>query len=836
MVTYVETGHQITDTAEASAGKPKWLKWTSAGNLGGTVETPAGFRRSVLLKSGTRTETMYFENTAALQDTGSDWQVGIFAPNRAYIAADGLTGFPTEGTPKVRLTENAPSKAVVRIPVRRGAANILDQDFAGWQRYQAGEPDYQGPVERGMELVVRYRVKGNLQYVFRGQIYQVERGEQAVELTAYDRMMDLYQFSDQYQSHQGRNDEWLNKAGDDGTNYLYNATQQVGAVTACREVSQYRIDAVGEASAIGVHATDGFVLHNLPDNGTTPIQGSSISRVATSIGIYKITTTGLASITVRVRCILYRRSGGGFAEQASTGWQELSWSGSTSRTEYKNVEWAVGWNIAGPPGEYFLGMQVTVDKSGAWYGYGWHGSTSRRTTSTYYISGDGSSWSQVSSGDYLPEIACDFTRESVVTASSVIYSGTSVAVPHSAVPHPSAAYLTILNSAMRIYLDYFILAGTTLQSIVRELIVAAGMEPDLDPGIDLGTTTYYTSSTFDYLTCIQEIVRGGRYGLRMPVTEPGMVKVLPRHTVDDTPVAEFTTDMDPSVVGERVILSHSLTQHWMAEKATVAMMAENSTESGLPLAFETDDELMDGSLVKALQSPLRGVGADATLGTHQLMANAAGGRIVQLHTNVMEGQIVVAGYRTDVWVMASSQAGDYAGGNPVRIAVPEAGVDAVAIPTEIELGDGTTKITLDNIRRADRSEVARSMGLTADAISNNTQSLPSTCFVFAKVGTYATQETGITPGTVTQVQWLKDGGTAAATQSDANYIRTAEDAAGYYHVCAVMGASPVGYAPDTPITHVAFTMGGTVYKAVLDNPKYSLGGQALHADIRFRKA
>lgn len=834
MATIVETGHTVTDTAEAAGSKPKWLEWTSAGNLGGTVETPAGYRRSVLLKSGTRTVTMYFENVPAMQNTDAEWQVGIFAPNRAYIISDGLTGFPTEGTPKVRITENAPSKAVVRIPVRRGESNILASDFAGWTKYNAADTAYQGPVDRGMELVVRFRINGSMQYIFRGQIYQIERGDRTIELTAYDRMMDLYQISDQYQSHQGRNDEWLNKAGDDGTNYLYYATQQVGAVTACREVSKYLIDATSAADVIGSHTTDGFVLHNLPTaGGVTPIQGSTIEAVRCSIGINRITTTGTSTITLRARVILYRSSGGGFAEQAATDWQELSKTvTSGTYSEYKDLEWAVNWAISGPASEYYLGMQVTVSKSGSWYGWGWHGSTTRRTTSTYYTSSNGSTWSGESSSSYLPEIGCVFTRETSVTASDVLFSGTSVQVPHTAVPQPSGSYLYTLGTAIRIYLDYFILAGTTLQSIVRELIVAAGMEPDLDPGIDLGNTTYYTSSTYDFLTCIQEIVRGANYGLQMPANDPGEVRVLPRQTIDDTPAAEFTTDMDPSTPGERIILSHSITQHWMSEKATVAMLAENATDSGLPLAFETDDELMDGSLVKALQSPLRGISADATLGTHQLMANAAGGKVVQLHTNIIEGQIILAGYRSDIWNMSGSNAG----GKPVQITIPEAGINAVAIPTEIELGDGTTKVTLDNIRRADRSELARSMGLTADAISNNTQSLPATCFVFAKVGTYTTQETGLSPGSVTQVQWLKDGGTAAATQTDGNYIKTVEDTAGYYHVCAVMAASSVGYAPDTPITHVAFTMGGTTYKAVLDNPKYALGGQALHADIRFRKA
>jgi hypothetical protein len=273
----------------------------------------------------------------------------------------------------------------------------------------------------------------------------------------------------------------------------------------------------------------------------------------------------------------------------------------------------------------------------------------------------------------------------------------------------------------------------------------------------------------------------------------------------------------------------------MAEKATAAYLSENSTESGLPLALETDDELMEGSLVKALQSPLRGVTVDETLGTHRLMALAAGGKVRQLHTNIIEGTVTLAGYRADIWELTS---GSYAGGLPIRLIVPQYGFDGTAIPTAIELGDGITKVTLDNIRTADRSEVARSMGLTADAISNTSQKLPATSYIFAKMDTYTTQEAGMALGTVTLVRWILQDGTEATRQDNANLIKTVADSAGYAHVCAVKGESVYGWAadPNNPIAAVEFTMDGVAYTVPLANTKFAIAGQRLHTDIRFRKA
>ena len=269
-------------------------------------------------------------------------------------------------------------------------------------------------------------------------------------------------------------------------------------------------------------------------------------------------------------------------------------------------------------------------------------------------------------------------------------------------------------------------------------------------------------------------------------------------------------------------------------KATQAITAENATSSGLPIALETDDALMGGSLVEALQSPLRGITTDNTMGTHALLASSAAGKIVQLHTNVFEGDLTVAGYRSDVWELS----GSHIGGRPLAINVPEYGAHGTAIPTEVEFGNGVTRITLDNIRTADRSEAARSMGLTADALSNTSQALPSTTYIFIRADNYKLTGTGydrLYYGT-TRVQLLDKNGNVL--KNSQNHTATLTDAAGYAHICAVFDADPNGIAVTEPIAAVRFgtwvLAWGYNWYAPLDNPKYALAGQAVHVDIRYK--
>ena len=828
----VSPGDNVSVSANAVASRPWWMKWSGATTMTGTAKLPSGHRRLVSLNTGNaRTVADYYVAPQSLPLTDAPWRATIFAPNGSYITSTGNGDVPTIGTPMVRIGVNAPSKAVIKYPVMKGSPkNILASSFAGWS------DGHTEAVTRGMEVTVEYRdaSSGNMRMAFRGMVYQIESGE-TVTITAYDRLMDLAQFSDQYQSTAyNRYTETLNRVSIGSSTYNFVASLSPGVVVACTGWSVYRIDCLSE-QGWDFNTTPqikSYIRHPLPNAGAYgPSQGNKIKQLSVKFSAYYSWTVNRNhTIWGYGKFILYR-NGNPVAETETVRFLIGSASASTV-LGHGAYTIDVDWTLDGSPGEYMVGAYVYTEGMGAGSigvtkeGFDYKSGFS--TVSSAYVSSDGWNWSQLG-GDH-PEIAINFEIPTDINTTSVTISGNNVLVQQSAFPTYSANYLSVIDKGIRIYLDYLISGAAGLVNIVRDLIEWAGLTPDMVGAINLGSTTFYTTSTYEYMTCLQEILKSGNYAIKASIEEPGKVYVRSRHTVSETPSQTFSTD--PSSGDRQVIVSHELTAHWMAEKATQAYIAENATSSGLPVALETDDALMSNSLVEIMQSPLRSVISDKTLGTHDLMANAAGGKMVQLHTNVFEGKMTLAGYRTDIWDFTAS----YCGGMPIGIDVPEYGAQGTAIPTEIILGDGVTQISLDNIRTADRSEIANSMGLTADAISNTANTLPEAVYVFARLDTYEAMS-GLTPGSVTGVSILNANG-VIYTQTSGTYIRVVNDNAGYVHIMAVFptSAQPSGFAPTEPINRVAVTWGGVTRYAVFNNPKPALAGQNVHVDIRVKRA
>ena len=846
----VNPGSNVSISANAVASRPWWMSWTGASTMTGTAKLPSGHRR--LVTASPRTKTDYYVNPLSMASTTASWRVVIFAPNGSYITSSGTGDIPTIGTPTVRIGVNIPSKAVIKYPVlKNNPGNILDSTFAGWSDGHAEA------VGRGMELTVEYRDRssGNMVMTFRGMIYQVESGE-VVTVTAYDRMMDLAQYSDQYQSHAGYSqDAWSTGRSISGSNYIYTFSNDVGTMLTAKSIDLLEINALDDQTSGGSsYSSANYYAHNFPEvDGYAPEKGLTITRVTSKVYCYArgrlVTPTGLGCyVYYRAYFTLYKKSGSGLVavdtQQSTLGILIMSQSGNdwVTNSNSSKLYADVNWYLDDDPSNYCIG--VRTEYTGIAYpGTGWTWeisntnvypfySASRLTVSgNFYYSSDGSNWSQSSSGN-LPEIAVWFQHNNAnaTTTSLFTISGNTLTIAESNIPAgPGLGYLSTIDKAIAYIVNYFISGAAGLQGIVKDLIEWAGLTEDVIVA-DMGKTDYYTSSTYDYLTCIQELISGGKFGMMASITEAGKIVVKSMHTTSETPVASFTTK--PNGMGEQSIISHQLTAHWMAEKATQAYIAENVTISGLPIAIETDDALMDNSLVEIMQSPLRSVITDTTLGTHDLMANAAGGKMVQLHTNVFEGKMVLAGYRLDIWDFTQA----YCGGLPIAIEVPEYGANGTAVPTEIIIGDGVTQVSLDNIRSAERNEISNSMSKTDDAISNNASSIPNSVYIFARLNTYETVN-GVTPGAIASVDLLDDTG-VTHTQSNATYIKTAKDNAGYYHVLAVFRAEdePSGYAPAKPIERVAVTWGGVQRVAVFDNPKYAFASQNVHVDIRFKSA
>ena len=833
-------GDTVTLTCTSVGTKPRWMSWTASNKLSGTAQLPSGYRR-VTTAGGGLTPPVEI-NPISLPSSDAPWRAVIYAPNGSYIKSTGTGDIPTIGTPTVRIGVNAPSKAVIRIPVMKDSpGNILASSFNGWS------DGHTGKVDRGMELTVEYRdaSTNTMTMAFRGMIYQIESGD-VITITAYDRLMDLVQFSDQYQSYDGyTQDDTSISRSISGSDYIYQMNNAVGSILTASVVSIGKIDCLNAQSWAYDHAKyHYYIRHPLPSSGGHSLgQGYRIKQLSVKYTAY-YTWTRLATHSVKVsgKFLLYR-NGNVFKETDMVEFITKTEANVTNITASGTLTIAVpsDWIIDGDPSEYMIGAYVEgprneANVSGGTWGYDYKSGFS--TVSSVYQSDDGSTWTQLI-GDH-PEIAMKFTLAGgSVTTSNITVSGSSLTIASANVPSiASADYFSMAadDKGIQLIVSYFVTGEAAIQGIVKDLLYWAGLEPDV-VNENMGYTTYYTTSTYDYLTCILEFLKSYNYGLKASIDKPGRAIVRSRHTVLETPLRTFTTD--PSVAGEQIILAHDLTAHWMAEKATQAYIAEDVTASGLPVALETDDiilgNLFGDSLVELMQSPLRSVIADKTLGTHDLQAISAGGKMVQLHTNVFEGKMTLAGYRLDLWDLTSGAVG----GLPIGIDIPEYGAQGTAVPTEIIIGDGVTQVSLDNVRTADRSEVANSMRLSADAISNTASSIPESVYIFARMDSYATRNGLIFVWNIapSQVKITTRGGTSF-TQTNANYIKMVEDGVGYMHILAIFPAEdqPSGYATSSPIETVSFTYGGNEYTASFNNPKYAYDGQNVHVDIRVKMA
>lgn len=866
-VTNLDVGDSYTIQTQGYAGTkglPPWMEWVADHRASGTAELPSGYRH--ITKTEVDLINMRIDSADVSvdvapitlpEDATCPWRCAIYAPNGAYLIANGLTGVPTVGTPRVRLTRSAPSRAVVNFALGIGKDNLL----GACTRWSDGTAR---PIERGMELTVAYRdeVSGALVPCFRGRIYQIESGE-TITVTAYDRLMDLYQTTGQYLSHAGQEQDVKSQSRTaSGSDYVYAMGVPLGVLTGLDVINRVRIDALDNMSK-SMESTNDIIVHPLPStDGVTPVAGDTILRIkakvsgeiegrtATPAGQHTAILAAALNVTVYVYLkqddtfVQMAQGTGNTVMSASRPTAVTSWPITASKTDTLDITLDSPVTVTDPANTY-VGVRVTMRLAMATYvatidppQWGADRSSAQYTVAgTYYRSADGTSWATYTSSPRT-ELAVAFTHGVTADPSIATISGTDITIPQGSLPAgPAGTYISTEDLGVAIVADYFIADKAPLGDIVRELIESAGLNPIMTAA-DLGMVTFYTVITSDYLTAIQGLIDTRGYGLKDTIMDAGTVVVAPTHTPDESPVLSVTTD--PLGTGEKIILTHNLTVHWIAEKATVAYIAENSTSSGLPLALESDDGLMDGSLINALQVPLSSIVADNTLGTHDMIAHAVSGALRKLHTNVIEGTVSLAGYRPGIWDLA----GAGCGGLPIALDVPEYQAQGVAIPTEVELADGVTVVRLDNIRTQDRNGVARSMGLVEGTVSNDATLLPKTVYIFGKVDDRRLNQI-LTDAEIEglQVVALFRENDTGIGQTNATYLRTVTDEAGYLHLLAVFPADGGTWTSPAPITtalvNIKYVRGSSHFTeavvACLDPPKYILDNQNIHVDIRVRK-
>lgn len=844
-----------TDTA--TDGLPPWMEWSN-GTAQGTAKLPSGYRRITLAgysagqPAGIIDKSVDVLPVSIPADATSPWRCIIYAPDGAYIIANGMGGVPTIGTPKVRLTRSAPNRLEVSFAIGTGRHNPLGATFDKWSDGTAR------PIARGMEVTAEYRdaESGALVPVFRGRIFQIESGE-AIKVTAYDRLMDLYQTTGQYMSHAGQTQGARSMDRTvEGTDYIFETGETLGIITGLDSIDRLCINASGQMG--DSRSTENIIIiHGLPSNGgITPEAGDIISRIQVKYGGYAqgnfmtgapIGGPKYAAIEVTAEVSIFEQTASGFIVMASgTASKSLTASSSATasvpfildlRDQTADVTLNTAYTIQ-DPSRVFIGVSVTLTFTAKQAGFstmnhGANKSSTRYTTATadYFSSTDnGTTWAPYTAAD-KPELGVTFTHvTNPIDPSLATVSGTKIIIAQASIPAgPSDTYLTTEETGVGIVADYYEADKAPLADIIRELIERAGLNPDIG-NANLGLVTLYTLATSDYLTALHEIIDARGYGIKDSIMDAGTIALLPEHSLEETPVLSISTD--PLGAGKKIITAHQLTAHWAAEKATVAYIAENATASGLPLALETDDGLMDNSLLETLQAPLSIINVDNTLGSHDIMAHKATGAIRKLHTNTIEGTVTLAGYWPAVWDISGSGIG----GKPIQIDVPEYQAQGVAIPTEIEFNGGLTTARLDNIRTQDRSGLAQSMGLVEGSVSNDATLLPKTVYIFAKADGDNQLAQGESIQSLDAITLVREDG-STIRQASASYLRTVTDGAGYAHLLAVFPEAAGTYTSTSPVIMAIgeiTTGGGSRHITALSEAHYILDNQNIHADIRLR--
>lgn len=841
----------------ATDGLPPWMEWSN-GTAAGTAKLPSGYRRITLAgysagqPAGIIDKSVDILPVSIPADATSPWRCIIYAPDGAYIIANGMDGVPTIGTPKVRLTRSAPNRLEVSFAIGTGRHNPLGVTFDKWSDGTAR------PIARGMEVTAEYRdaESGALVPVFRGRIFQIESGE-AIKVTAYDRLMDLYQTTGQYMSHAGQTQGARSMDRTvEGTDYIFETGETLGIITGLDSIDRLCINASGQMG--DSRSTENIIIiHGLPSNGgITPEAGDIISRIQVKYGGYAqgnfmtgapVLGPKYAAIEVTAEVSIFEQTASGFIVMAS-GTDSKSVTASSQSTapvpfildlrdQTADITLNTAYTIQ-DPSRVFIGVSVTLTFTSKQAGFstmnhGANKSSTRYTTATadYFSSTDnGTTWAPYTAAD-KPELGVTFTHPTnPIDPSLATVSGTKIIIAQASIPAgPSDTYLTTEETGVGIVADYYEADKAPLADIIRELIERAGLNPDIG-NANLGLVTIYTLATSDYLTALHEIIDARGYGIKDSIMDAGTIALLPEHSLAETPVLSISTD--PLGAGKKIITAHQLTAHWAAEKATVAYIAENATASGLPLALQTDDGLMDNSLLETLQAPLSIINVDNTLGSHDIMAHKATGAIRRLHTNTIEGTVTLAGYWPAVWDIS----GAGIGGKPIQIDVPEYQAQGVAIPTEVELSGGLTTVRLDNIRTQDRSGLAQSMGLVEGSVSNDATLLPKTVYIFAKADGDNQLAQGESIQSLDAITLVREDG-STIRQASASYLRTVTDGAGYAHLLAVFPEAAGTYTSTSPVIMAIgeiTTGGGSRHITALSEAHYILDNQNIHTDIRLR--
>jgi len=352
---------------------------------------------------------------------------------------------------------------------------------------------------------------------------------------------------------------------------------------------------------------------------------------------------------------------------------------------------------------------------------------------------------------------------------------------------------------------------------------------------------YYSTSTFDYLTCIQELMNcagndGSVVCIRSSLVYPGVVEIVLRALITYSDNGRILTT-SPTGTGYRVIVGDpNISVNWESESGTVVCLSSRKVNDvEVPLAIQTDDRLWgDNSLIKRLNDELITYVTDATSQRYGLLSIAAESAIRKVHHNNVEGSLILYGLWASMWGFT----GELGAGLAFSLTYPSASLNLSKMkPTKLIMSGRNTALTMDNVREDNRNSVFSTIEKASDGQTYSVNSIPDTAYVFGR--------RNITLSSVapSSVSIIGENGTVLGTQT--TNITLTEDTCsatagdGYVHISVLFDDSAsvtAGYATSEAIKYVKLEYDSLVVYVPLVRYMNAWGGQYVHVDVRGLKA
>ena len=803
--------------------------------------SPGYHRIQVMATSGTNpvqtasVTTELFVSLPAVDTVMDRWRFVIFRSDGSYIAvSDLIHGVLASVMPEVRLEKNAPSKAVIQLTCPRGT-NVRSSSFSGWSNGVAG------PISEGQFLAVDYLddSTGTVVRRFCGTIRKAENAGTRVTLTAYDRLMELYEKADPYQIFGGIANDQRSRSRAVGTGDTYGFTMW---------------DLIASGGILAISFVDLENINTFYDYTQGLVYPEASERIS-EIG-YRMTAAYGHIRRVRVHAAPSAHPGGGYEYGVSVGVRLYECNQSTGRPislisdtgwhyvdatadPYNaNLEIYANWDVIVGKKYFISAYYICDDPTDDNLAYRYRAGL-ESTPYTFRRKRDSSVWTSggIPKGPdaYYVGIGIEYEK---IRSSDSYASSASLGTDRHIIVCPTSNVAPTGNPTLEgiaIYATYIIdssasVTGKSVSVIVSELVERAGLKPSLTgEDDDSRRISFYNSSSYDYLSAIQELVQSAGYdgtsyflrGVQDDPSMPGRIRIG-RLALPDASASGMAVTTDPYADGVHDVASHSLKRTFEEEVTAPIVLSQDTTDDS-PIAIQTDDRLFSDSKIAEFGHEYVKIYTDNTLQDHTMLALSAESMVRKIHYNALEGDMELVGLYPSMWDI---------GGRCLKVDIPEYGADSYAVPSIMVLGSYRTAMTMDNVRSDNRSALYSTMTQSSDAQSYTVSGIGDASYIFLRSPSLLTLT-----GTVTVEILGRDGTSLGSTMTVKRVSDRASDAAGkgYDHIAALFPKSSSGYAPgNTYVKYVRISTptAGESYTLLVPNPVYGWPGQYIHIDVR----